>query len=292
KVSGGRIESVCGSAPSFAFVGDGGPGEGPRRQLWSQFEGRLPIVLAANPSQWMASVLAEPALSLRSPVLWAGAANASPSMFPRDKIRDGFDLPAHVYHLRCGPVLLWMLDASLGFSDDGAQAGFMRKTSQEPGVRYRLAVMNHGPASSGPRGGHAEGTAFAPLARTLDVDLVVSGQDGLYERLFVDGRPVIVTGASGAHVERRQRWLPNSEALVSTPHWVDVTVTTSSAYSLQAFGLEGTLLDVFRGSKDRPPAVEAHAYAPLMWLLSALGVLFGTLFVVALRLLRPSGGSR
>ncbi|MEM7675342.1 MAG: hypothetical protein AAF449_04985 [Myxococcota bacterium] len=290
QTAGARVEGQiagCSVPPTFAFIGDGGPGLGPRRRLWSQFGHRTPVVLAAAPFEWKAVVQQR---KLRSPSIWVGAPGAA-ALFPRDSIRDDLGLPKHVFHVRCGAVLLWILDASLGFAEHSPQAAFMRQTSRISAVEHRVAVLAHGPASSGRQGGHAMSDDFLHMARSLRADLVVSGQDRFYERLSIDGLPVVVTGASGAAVDHRRRWSPRSRVLVPSPNWVDFTVTSTGTFALRALGIEGAQLDQFQWTADSR-SIRPNDRASPVWILLSLGVLVASLLGVAIRLLRAPGGSR
>ena len=267
----------------FGVLGDGGEGSGPRSVLLDRLtSANLHAVIAiGDPLGWLGvdaerRMRALP-LTTQRPVVLVGAGEAPKIDDPH---RDRSGLPAHVYHLRLGATLVWVLDDSLGFG--GAQGRFVRATHDAfPDARWRVMVMRHGPVSSGPRGGHPDRAALWRLVNAAKVDVVISGQDRIYERLVRGSTTVIVSGASGARVDPRRRVPDETQAFVSAPHWVRLALGVERA-ELTAHGIEGALID----RAPIPPAQAAPRPVPWRMLSAAAGALLLGLVAVAVSLLR------
>ena len=100
------------------------------------------------------------------------------------------------------------------------------ESMNEPGLVHRIAVLHHGPFSSGPHGGNprlAE-AGVNTLMREHKVDLVLAGHDHAYERGEGQGLKYIVSGGAGAPLYPREGRAPETLFYESTHHFVDVSV--------------------------------------------------------------------
>lgn len=114
----------------------------------------------------------------------------------------------------------------------------------EADLEHRVAVLHHGPFSSGPHGNnkrlHQRGIAGL-LAR--EVDLVVSGHDHLYERGTGGGDlKYVVSGGAGAPLYPVRRKSPTAAVVESAHHFVEVHVA-GPKLSLVAHRVAGGVID-------------------------------------------------
>ena len=299
-----RVAPAPPEAVVLGVIGDGGPGAGPRGVLFERLEEAAPtaVVAIGDPLGWHRRQPGRRARSLsltsRVPVVSVPSSAAKVEgkkeawknrLHPVDPVRDRFGLPSTVYHLRLGSGLLVVLDPKLGFGADDAQMQFLRAVSDvHSDATWRLAFMGQGPLSSGPRGPHPTGPALLEAVRELGFQVVVSGQDRLYERLHAGRTMVIVSGATGGVVDARARVLDKSFAMVAAPHWVRFDLSPKAGV-VRAFGLEGALIDRVR----LPPDIAANP-PPIPWprIIAAAGLLILGLVGVAFSLLRPGRGPR
>ena len=114
----------------------------------------------------------------------------------------------------------------------------------EAGLVWRIAVVHHGPWSSGPHGSSPTlVSAHIPqlLARHR-IDLIVSGHDHIYERGDAAGVRYIVSGGGGAPVYRDIKRLASTRKVEATHHFVEVTVESDSV-KLVTKRSDGSLLE-------------------------------------------------
>jgi predicted phosphodiesterase len=113
-----------------------------------------------------------------------------------------------------GPERAW-LDAALASAD------------HEAGIDLRVAVIHHGPYSSGPHGNNQR-FLDAHIDRLLvdhHVDLVVAGHDHIYERGEASGLKYLVSGGGGAPLYRDITPIPSTRKVEATYNYVLATVT-------------------------------------------------------------------
>ncbi len=293
-----RIPAMRGYGPlRLGLVGDGGPGAGPRRAIIQRLRSADvdAVVAVGDPFGWSSaeSGPADPGrrldampLTTRRPVIVAGArAGGVPPV--DDPVRARWGLPPHVHHLRLGSTLVWVLDPGLGFNAGGAQARFVRAViDAHPQARWRVVVVPQGPMSSGPSGPRRWAGTMRSLVDATAIDVVLSGQDRLYERLVQDRTTYVVSGASGGAFDRR-RWVTDeTRALVGAPHWVRLTLDEKTG-TVEAFGIEGAVLD-----RAEVPEPTTAAPGPVPWgaVFGAFGLLAAGFIAVAVDLLRPKRG--
>jgi hypothetical protein len=127
----------------------------------------------------------------------------------------------------------------------------LARSAEEPGITHRIAVLHHGPFSSGPHGNNAkiEAAGALSLMRKAGVGLVFSGHDHAYERGESDGLKYIVTGGAGAPLYARKRVLAEARVFEAVHHFVEVSVD-GEVVSTTAHRASGGVLEKcgFRGS--------------------------------------------
>lgn len=134
------------------------------------------------------------------------------------------------------------------------------RADHEPGLVWRIAVMHHGPWSSGPHGACAKlvEARVPELLVAHGVDLVFSGHDHIYERGEGGGMKYVVSGGGGAPLYRTSK-VASTRKCESTYHFVEVA-TAGDSMHLVARRIDGSILDDcgFRKGKgwdcDTPPA--------------------------------------
>jgi MYXO-CTERM domain-containing protein len=96
----------------------------------------------------------------------------------------------------------------------------------EPGLAHRIAVLHHGPFSSGPHGANAAlaGAGIIPLMAAGKVDLVLAGHDHVYERGDGEGLKYIITGGAGAPVYEHKLSAPQTMAFESVHHFIEAAI--------------------------------------------------------------------
>ncbi len=131
------------------------------------------------------------------------------------------------------------LESQLSHSDD------------EAGLVWRIAVMHHGPWSSGPHGANAElASAHVPeLLAAHGVDLVLAGHDHIYERGATGGMKYVTSGGGGAPLYRSSK-TPFTRRSESTYHFVEVTAGDHEI-QLLARRIDGSVLDRCGFAKGR-----------------------------------------
>jgi len=90
----------------------------------------------------------------------------------------------------------------------------------------RVAVMHHGPFSSGRHGGNVRLTAngIVPILRDGKVELIFAGHDHAYERGEGQGLKYIISGGAGAPLYSRDNRAPETQIFESVHHFLEVAV--------------------------------------------------------------------
>ena len=107
------------------------------------------------------------------------------------------------YTITRGPVQFFFLDSIIDcHGDDGAklerQRAWVEATAAESSTLFKVAVVHHPPYSSGTQHGSAEHTQW-PWA-DFGIDLVLSGDDHIYERIERDGVTYVINGVGGVEL--------------------------------------------------------------------------------------------
>ncbi|HEX8792366.1 MAG TPA: metallophosphoesterase [Polyangiaceae bacterium] len=140
----------------------------------------------------------------------------------------------------------------------------------EPGLVWRVAVVHHGPWSSGPHGPNRRLVdAHVPeLLAAHKVDLLLSGHDHIYERGDAGGTKYLISGGGGAPVYKLGPPTPTTRKAESAYHFIEVTTTGNDLRIVTRRG-DGSTLERCGFAKDKPwdcdappPAPHAAAAAP------------------------------
>jgi 3',5'-cyclic AMP phosphodiesterase CpdA len=120
----------------------------------------------------------------------------------------------------------------------------------EPGLVHRIAVLHHGPFSSGRHGGNARliANGIVDIFRDNKVDLVLAGHDHLYERGEGQGIKYIVSGGAGAPLYSRGKTTPETQKFESVNHYLEVAID-GDAVSVDARRVSGSVIEhcAFKG---------------------------------------------
>jgi acid phosphatase type 7 len=104
--------------------------------------------------------------------------------------------------------------------------GALDAAAKEPGLAHRIAILHHGPQSSGPHGGnprlHKNGVM--QIFRDGKVDLIIAGHDHVYERGTTEGVKYLLSGGAGAPIYPRKSSSPDTAMFESVHHFVEVNV--------------------------------------------------------------------
>jgi acid phosphatase type 7 len=177
----------------------------------------------------------------------------------------------------------------------------------EPGLVHRIAVLHHGPFSSGRHGGNARlhANGIVDILRDNKVELVLAGHDHVYERGEGQGIKYVVSGGAGAPLYSRGKGTPETQKFESVNHYLEVAVDGDSV-SIDARRASGSIIEhcSFKGlekwscnapdekpASSTPPAVaragsscvcslpgrsdSTNETGPLAWLASLLLIAWG-----------------
>ncbi len=135
----------------------------------------------------------------------------------------------------------------------------------ESGLVHRIAVLHHGPYSSGRHGGNARlhANGIVDILRDNKVDLVLAGHDHVYERGEGQGIKYIVSGGAGAPLYSRGKGTPETQKFESVNHYLEVAID-GEGVTIDARRASGSIIErcSFKGlekwscnSPDEKPAV-------------------------------------
>lgn len=165
---------------------------------------------------------------------------------------DGRERP-HLYGtFRWSNTRFFMLNAMDTWTGDEREwlKSELAAALNEPGLVHRIAVLHHGPFSSGRHGGNARlhANGIVDLLRDNKVGLVLAGHDHLYERGEGQGIKYIVSGGAGAPLYSRGKGTPETQKFESVNHYVEVAVDGDTV-SLDARRASGSVIEhcTFKG---------------------------------------------
>jgi acid phosphatase type 7 len=140
----------------------------------------------------------------------------------------------------------------------------LAKADAEPGLVWRIAVVHHGPWSSGPHGNNRllHEAGIPSMLRAHKVDLVLAGHDHVYERGWAEGMAYVVTGGGGAPTYRIKNVQPYARTYESVRHFVEASVS-QAAINLNAIRPDGTSVERCALRKDSGWDCDAPAASPL-----------------------------
>jgi len=125
------------------------------------------------------------------------------------------------------------------------------RAAYEPGLVHRVAVLHHGPFSSGPHGGNAAliNAGVIPILASGKIDLVLAGHDHVYERGDGEGLKYVITGGAGAPLYEHKLSAPQTIAFESVHHFVEAAIDGPSV-KIVARRIDGSVIEScgFRGA--------------------------------------------
>lgn len=139
----------------------------------------------------------------------------------------------------------------------------------EPGLAHRVAVLHHGPFSSGPHGANPNlaRAGVITLLANGKVDLVLAGHDHVYERGDGEGLKYVITGGAGAPLYEHKLSAPQTIAFESVHHFVEAAIDGPNV-KIVARRVNGSVIEScgFRGAGpwecDATPTPPAPAAIP------------------------------
>lgn len=140
----------------------------------------------------------------------------------------------------------------------------LTSADDEVGLVWRIAVVHHGPWSSGPHGGNAKllSARVPELLEQHHVDLVLSGHDHIYERGQVGPTKYLVSGGGGAPLYPIQQRLSSTRKAESAYHFIEVTAGPE-AMRIVARTVDGRLIESCAFQKARAWDCDAPAETPV-----------------------------
>lgn len=120
----------------------------------------------------------------------------------------------------------------------------LSRADKETDLAWRIAVVHHGPWSSGPHGSSKRLHDMGIVSMLVEhkIDLVLSGHDHIYERGFAQKTRYLVSGGGGAPAYEIKETIPGSRKAEAARHYVLVSVT-KDAIKTTAKRADGTILD-------------------------------------------------
>jgi 3',5'-cyclic AMP phosphodiesterase CpdA len=167
------------------------------------------------------------------------------------------DLQVHPYGtVRIGSVRFFFLSGSYDWgsgSDRQWLEGALAAADDEAGVAWRIAVVHHGPWSSGPHGPN-ESLVEARIPELLaahKIDLVLSGHDHIYERGNSGMVKYIISGGGGAPLYPVGQPLSTTRKAEAAHHFVEV-VAKPDGIGIVAHRQDGSVMDECGFAKSGP----------------------------------------
>lgn len=152
------------------------------------------------------------------------------------------------YQVRDGDVELFAIDSIVDCHQDGgaklaAQEAWLESAAMASDAPFKIAYFHHPPYSSGQRHGSAEHMQW-PFA-TYGIDLVLSGDDHIYERVEREGVTYLVIGLGG--VDRHGFGSPVEGSVVryAEEYGALGLAVVGDELWVAFIDVEGTLIDAF-----------------------------------------------
>jgi hypothetical protein len=180
------------------------------------------------------------------------------------------NLQPHPYGtVRIAGVRFFFLSGSRDWSSGEERRwveGALAAADNEAGVTWRIAVVHHGPWSSGPHGPNASlvNARIPELLAAHKVDLVLSGHDHIYERGDAGTIKYIVSGGGGAPLYPLGPATATTRKAEAAHHFVEV-VAKPDGIGIVAHREDGSIMDRCGFAKNGPwdcDRTQAVAKAP------------------------------
>ncbi|NIM12773.1 MAG: hypothetical protein GTO45_11765 [Candidatus Aminicenantes bacterium] len=167
---------------------------------------------------------------------------------------DNFELPNNEqwYSVDIGNIHFIVLDTNWHIFKHSQQYEWLVNDLKtiKPHITFRIVVQHHPPFSSGHHRLDEKhlGDSIVPLSEKYGVDMVFSGHDHIYERLYHNNIFYIVTGGGGAVLYDKTREIPQSQVFFKKHHFC-VLYPEDSRLVVKVFDKDMKLIDSFRKSK-------------------------------------------
>jgi len=161
---------------------------------------------------------------------------------------DYFTLPGNerYYDVVRGPVHVFVLDSDAnepdGITADSVQAEWLRAGLAASSAPWQIVVLHHTPYTSSERGPVPE--LRWPYAE-WGADAVLTGHDHFYERLEVDGIPVLINGLGGRGIYGFSTPVPESRLRFNADYGALLVEAGADCLSLRFFARTGAQADEF-----------------------------------------------
>ncbi len=159
---------------------------------------------------------------------------------------DYFTLPGNerYYDFTWGPVHFFAVDSDSdepdGANRKSVQADWLESRLAESESAWNVVYLHHAPYSSGRHG--SNGRMQWPFAE-WGADVVFSGHDHTYERIFTDGIYYFVNGLGGAGRYDFREIIEGSQVRYNEDHGAMLVEVTDEIMHIQFINREGTLID-------------------------------------------------
>ncbi len=159
-----------------------------------------------------------------------------------------FDLRTHqrYYDFVQGPVHFFMLDSDRnepdGVDAKSEQAIWLKKALAASTSSFNVVVFHQPPYTSG---WHRSSEYMRWPFKEWGADIVLSGHNHLYERLYAGGLPYIINGLGGAEIYKFETVIPESLVRFNQDHGAMRVEATNAYMKFQMFTRTGLLVDEY-----------------------------------------------
>lgn len=162
---------------------------------------------------------------------------------------DYFDLPGNerYYDVILGPIHVFALDSDSrepdGVGRKSTQAEWLKEKLGQSSSPWKIVVSHHPPYSSGPR----EPVAWIrwPFAE-WGATALLTGHDHFYERLIVDGFPILINGLGGGAIYSFGETHPGSQVRYNETYGALFITAVENLLTFEFYEVSGTLIDKYQ----------------------------------------------
>jgi len=151
----------------------------------------------------------------------------------------------YYYRKTLGPVSLFMLDSCSdtpdGYTSSSYQAGWLEDEASACRSPWKIAVNHHCPYSSGSFHGSVSTAQWDYSG--ADIDIVISGHEHNYERLYTGGVYYLVNGAGGGSLYNFGTALSTSQKRYNSLHGAAKLMASPTRLRWEFYSYDGTLVD-------------------------------------------------
>lgn len=162
---------------------------------------------------------------------------------------DYFELPGNerYYDIVLHPVHIFALDSDSrepdGVSRKSVQAEWLREKLTSSNSPWKIVIMHHPPYSSGPRG--AVDWMRWPF-QDWGATILLAGHDHFYERLDIDGMPIIINGLGGGAIYAFGATTPGSQVRYNAEYGAQLITAEEDQLTFEFYNIKGEQIDVYQ----------------------------------------------